>query len=87
MTSAAERHLLEQRIRQLEDVVGDIERGLSKKERRLRDEFAAAAMQALTPGMYVGQMIFYRVTEVPEHRSYATIGRYNNDASVQTVKP
>jgi dCTP deaminase len=41
----------------------------------------------LTPGMYVGQMIFYRVTEVPEHRSYATIGRYNNDASVQTVKP
>lgn len=40
----------------------------------------------LTPGMFVGQMIFYRVTEVPEHRSYAQIGRYNNDASVQTVK-
>lgn len=40
----------------------------------------------LTPGMYVGQMIFYRVTEVPTERSYATIGRYNNDKSVQTVK-
>lgn len=40
----------------------------------------------LTPGMYVGQMLFFRVTEVPEHRSYATIGRYNNDTSVQTVK-
>ena len=41
----------------------------------------------LTPGMYIGQMIFYRVTEVPKDRSYATIGRYNNDTSVQTVKP
>lgn len=41
----------------------------------------------LTPGMYIGQMIFYRVTEVPEHRSYATIGRYNKDVSVQSVKP
>lgn len=40
----------------------------------------------LTPGMRIGQMLFYRVTEVPEHRSYATIGRYNNDSSVQTVK-
>lgn len=40
----------------------------------------------LTPGMYIGQMLFYRVTEVPQERSYATIGRYNNDVSVQTVK-
>ena len=40
----------------------------------------------LTPGMYIGQMIFYRVSEVPAERSYATIGRYNNDTSVQTVK-
>ena len=40
----------------------------------------------LTPGMYIGQMIFYRVTPVPVERSYATIGRYNNDKSVQTVK-
>jgi dCTP deaminase len=40
----------------------------------------------LTPGMFIGQMIFYRVTEVPQERSYATIGRYNNDQSVQQVK-
>lgn len=40
----------------------------------------------LTPGMYIGQMIFYKVTDVPKERSYATIGRYNNDKSVQTVK-
>lgn len=40
----------------------------------------------LRPGMRIGQMLFYRVTEVPEHRSYATIGRYNNDSSVQEVK-
>jgi dCTP deaminase len=41
----------------------------------------------LTPGMYIGQMLFYRVKEVPTARSYATIGRYNNDSSVQQVKP
>jgi dCTP deaminase len=40
----------------------------------------------LTPGMYIGQMIFYRVKEVPQERSYATIGRYNNDKSVSEVK-
>ena len=40
----------------------------------------------LTPGMYIGQMIFYRVTDVPKERSYSTVGRYNNDQSVQTVK-
>lgn len=40
----------------------------------------------LTDGMPIGQMIFYRVQEVPKDRSYATIGRYNNDASVQAVK-
>jgi hypothetical protein len=36
--------------------------------------------------MYIGQMIFYRVVEVPAERSYATIGRYNKDVSVQIVK-
>ena len=41
----------------------------------------------LTPGMYIGQMLFYRVSEVPKDRSYAAVGRYNNDTSVQTVKP
>lgn len=40
----------------------------------------------LTPGMYIGQMIFYKVSEVPVERSYATIGRYNNDSSVQVTK-
>ena len=40
----------------------------------------------LTPGMYIGQMIFYKVTDVPKERSYSTVGRYNNDSSVQTVK-
>ena len=41
----------------------------------------------LTPGMYVGQMIFYRVEPVPEGRGYDVRGRYNNDKSVQVVKP
>lgn len=41
----------------------------------------------LTPGMYVGQIIFHKVTAVPDERSYATVGRYNGDASVQVVKP
>jgi dCTP deaminase len=40
----------------------------------------------LTEGMPIGQMIFYRVAPVPRDRSYATIGRYNNDSSVQAVK-
>lgn len=40
----------------------------------------------LTEGMRIGQMLFYRVREVPENRSYATIGRYNGDKSAQTVK-
>lgn len=40
----------------------------------------------LTNGMPIGQMIFYRVTEVPKERSYATIGRYNGDSTVQVVK-
>lgn len=37
----------------------------------------------IRPGMRAGQALFYRVTEVPEHRSYATIGNYNGNASVQ----
>jgi dCTP deaminase len=40
----------------------------------------------LTAGMPIGQMIFYRVPMVPKERSYATIGRYNKDKSVQVVK-
>lgn len=40
----------------------------------------------LTPGMAIGQMLFHKHTEVPQERSYATIGRYNKDLSVQEVK-
>lgn len=40
----------------------------------------------LTPGMLVGQMIFYRTEPVPVDRSYKVRGRYNNDTSAQTVK-
>lgn len=37
-------------------------------------------------GDRIGQMLFYRVAPVPEDRSYAARGRYNNDASVQQAK-
>ena len=40
----------------------------------------------LTPGMFVGQMIFYRTEPVPADRSYTARGRYNGDKSAQTVK-
>jgi dCTP deaminase len=38
-------------------------------------------------GMYIGQMKFFRHTEVPEEHSYRVRGRYNGDASVSTIKP
>ena len=40
----------------------------------------------LTYGMPIGQMIFYRVEDVPKERSYSVIGRYNGDSGAQTVK-
>jgi dCTP deaminase len=40
----------------------------------------------IRPGDRIGQMIFYRVKPVPEDRTYAKVGRYNNDTSVQAVK-
>lgn len=40
----------------------------------------------LVPGMKIGQMIFYRVKEVPEANSYATNGRYNNTMEVTASK-
>lgn len=40
----------------------------------------------LTPGMFIGQMLFHKHTEVPEDRSYAARGRYMNDKTVQSVK-
>ena len=35
----------------------------------------------------IGQMVFFRVSPVPEQNSYAAVGRYNNDTSVTGVKP
>lgn len=40
----------------------------------------------LTSGMFIGQMLFHRVTEVPKEKDYATRGRYNKDTSVHNVK-
>lgn len=40
----------------------------------------------LKAGDKIGQMVFFRHTEVPADRSYATRGRYNNDKEVQVVK-
>ncbi len=41
----------------------------------------------LTPGMFIGQMLFHRHAKpVPADRSYAARGRYNKDASVSAVK-
>ena len=40
---------------------------------------------ALWPGMKIGQMVFYRMSEPPE-RSYAETGRYNGDKTTQASK-
>jgi dCTP deaminase len=40
----------------------------------------------LKPGMKIGQMIFYRVNEVPEENSYAVKGRYNHTTEVTASK-
>lgn len=40
----------------------------------------------LRPGQRIGQVLLYRVSEVPEHRSYSTIGNYNGDVGVGRVK-
>ena len=40
----------------------------------------------LTKGMKIGQMLFYRVNEVPEANSYAAKGRYNNTITVTGSK-
>ncbi len=36
----------------------------------------------LTTGLRIGQMVFYRVADVPKHRSYAKRGRYNKQSGV-----
>lgn len=40
----------------------------------------------LHAGDRIGQILFYRVVPVPDDRSYAARGRYNNDPSVQQAK-
>jgi dCTP deaminase len=41
--------------------------------------------QLLWPGMKIGQMVFHRMSRVPE-LSYAVTGRYCNDTTVQASK-
>ena len=42
----------------------------------------------LRPGMPIGQMVFFQLSEpVPHDLSYATKGRYNNDKKVEAIKP
>jgi len=40
----------------------------------------------IRPGDAIGQMVFFRHTEVPEDRSYAARGRYNGDTTVSAIK-
>lgn len=40
----------------------------------------------IKPGAKCGQVKFYRVAEVPEDKSYAVVGQYNNQQSVQASK-
>jgi len=40
----------------------------------------------LHAGSRIGQVIFHKVTPVPADRSYAALGRYNGDVSVQQAK-
>lgn len=40
----------------------------------------------LRPGLKIGQMIFWRCAPVPKNKSYAEVGRYNNQYGVVTSK-
>lgn len=40
----------------------------------------------LHAGDAIGQIVFFRHTPVPEDRSYAARGRYNQDKTVETIK-
>lgn len=40
----------------------------------------------LRPGMKIGQMVFFRHNLVPEDKSYAATGQYNNQETVQASK-
>jgi dCTP deaminase len=41
----------------------------------------------VTEGDRIGQMVFFEHQPVPEDRTYAARGRYNNDPSVTGIKP
>lgn len=49
MSQIAELAVLQRQVQDLEDSLKTIERGLTKKELKLRDEFAMHALQALLP--------------------------------------
>ena len=40
----------------------------------------------LVAGMPIGQIVFFECEPVPEDRSYASRGRYNNDSTVKGIK-
>ena len=40
----------------------------------------------IRPGDAIGQMIFFQHMAVPQEKSYAVRGRYNNDKSVSTIR-
>jgi deoxycytidine triphosphate deaminase len=40
----------------------------------------------IRPGMKCGQVVFFEHVEVPEDKSYATMGQYNGDKSVEAGK-
>ena len=40
----------------------------------------------LTPGMKIGQMVFFECDEVPEEHAYVSKGQYNNDSKAQQSK-
>lgn len=50
MSAVAEKSILERRLAELEDSIKTIESGLSKKEKRLRDEFAMAVLNGICSG-------------------------------------
>jgi dCTP deaminase len=40
----------------------------------------------ITPGDAIGQIIFFKHTAVPDDKSYAARGRYNNNTEVSTIR-
>ena len=54
MSNIAELAVLKRQIEELQDHVKDIDHGLSKKERNLRDEFAMVALSGLVSDPLLG---------------------------------